>query len=99
MSTTLNTEKVPGGDRVVKQIAKLHVSRRTVRRVLDEVEVEAASKEHASDLLLALSSDEQLLPRRTRLSLITLIESNCIFEVLTIRARPSLFKRLNCVSS
>lgn len=99
MSTTLNTEKVPGGDRVVKKLAKLHVSRRTVRRVLDEVEVEAASKEHASDMLSALSADERLLPNQTRRSLTTLIESNCIAEVLTIRARPSLLRRMNCVSS
>lgn len=93
--TALNTEKVPGGDRVVKKIAKLHVAKRTVRRVLDEVEVEAGSPEHAMELVSALSQDERLLPATTRRSLGTLIDSNCILEVISIKS-SSLVNRLNC---
>ena len=99
MSMPLYTEKVPGGDRVVKKIAKLHVSKRTVRRVLDEVELEAASKEHATDMLVALSADDQLLPAQTRQSLTTLLQSDCIVEVMTIRARSSRLSRFNCFAS
>jgi hypothetical protein len=94
----LITENVPGGDRVIAKLAKLHVAKRTVRRVLDEVEKQAANDEHASDLLSALCADASLLPTPTRQSLATLIKSNCITEVLTIKPRTSIFGRMNCLA-
>jgi len=86
LDATLDAESVPGCDRVAKKIHKLHVSKRTVRRVMEEVEVEAATMDHAKQLLMALRNENGLLPDPTRESLTKLLASGCFVEVLEIKA-------------
>ena len=86
---------VPGGDRVQKKLEKMHVAKRTVRRVLDEVEMQAADEQHANDLLVALSNATALLPAGTRESLASLLQSNCVVDVLSIKAKK-LTERFSC---
>lgn len=91
MSPEAKVESLPGGDRIAKKLRKIHASKRTVRKVLDEVEKQAADDEHAVDLINALSDDGELVPRPTRDDLISLIQSDCVTKVLSLKAK-SVFK-------
>lgn len=93
-----HVEKVPGGDRIASKLTKVHVSKRTPRYVLDQIEVHAGDEQHAVELAHALSEDGTLLPEATRQSLSRLLEAGCVTEVLTIK-RPSGLMKWACLRS